>query len=218
MVSSPRLISHDVFNLGEETVEEIFILIAGSIGFLLYMIREKQIEKENQERTKFQREVNRMSKDLKNSYSYIGEINRKLDIFKNIALGLPEWSKLTPSKEKEIFKYIMAAVKILTKAEEYKICFVDIFSEKTIKEIANKKNAKFDCSIQKYLKNRKFFETNKYMVFVSPESMDNILSVVILKKKNPAHSVEDPEILKAIASQALFLFVVSQKKKKKNKI
>lgn len=216
MVFVPDIVKGSLFGVGQETAEELLIFLLGGAGFIFYLIKEGQLNADRQEKTKAQRDANRMSKDLTSSYSYIGEINRKLEIFKNISLGLPTWSKMTLAKEKEVFEYIMAAIKILTKADEYSIRFVKIPSCETLLEIKSKRSVKFDLPVVDCLdKSRKYFETDEYIVTISPEDIHGLISILTIKKKNSSHSFDDPDILKAIASQALFLYVFTERRHRK---
>ena len=105
MVFVPDMLRDGFFGLEEETLEELAIFVLGGLGFVFYLIKEKQLANNEKDKTRAQREASRMSKDLTISYSFIGEINRKLEIFKNISLGLPGWSKMTLAREKEAFEY-----------------------------------------------------------------------------------------------------------------
>lgn len=219
IVFIPDIINGGISGYREESVEELLILIVGGLGFFMYLMKEKKAAKEQQEKKYFQKEANRMSKDLTSSYSYIGEINRKLEIFKNISLGLPEWSKLTLAKELELFEYIMSAIKILTRMNEYEVIFVDTESREIIKEIKSDKKVSFELE-EKYFfkKNKKFFETDKWILAVSPNEMEHMLAGIFLKKKNFSQTIEDCEILKAIASQVLFLYAFSERRRQRRGI
>ncbi|KKT94937.1 MAG: hypothetical protein UW95_C0006G0002 [Parcubacteria group bacterium GW2011_GWC1_45_14] len=215
MVFVPDMLRDGFFGLEEETLEELAIFVLGGLGFVFYLIKEKQLANNEKDKTRAQREASRMSKDLTSSYSFIGEINRKLEIFKNISLGLPGWSKMTLAREKEAFEYIMAAIKILTKADEYCLTFVVKDSCEEMLELRSKKNLKFELTQRHCLdENKKYFETDKYIVTVSPENIRGIVSILTIKKKTPAHTFDDPDILKAIASQALFLYIFLERRRK----
>ena len=84
LVFVPEIIRGNLGVFGEETVEEIVLLFLGGTIFIFYLIRDSQIQKIQKELDEKRRENNRMLKDLTQSYSFIGEINRKLEIAKNI--------------------------------------------------------------------------------------------------------------------------------------
>lgn len=212
MVFVPDIILNDFLAIDETTVEELAIFFLGGLGFVLYLIKEKRLANEEEVKVKTQREASRMSKDLTSSYSFIGEINRKLEIFKNISLGIPAWFKMTSIKKKKAFEYIMDAIRILTKSDEYKLAFMDKHSCKELFELKSKKNIGIKLTKKHCLDGpKKYFETDTSIIVISPEDINGIIAVIIIKKKTEAYKFEDPEMLKAIASQALVLYILFEK-------
>jgi hypothetical protein len=211
-VLTPEIVTKDFGPIGQERVEELIIFGLGVISFLVLLIRERQLSKSRSEKTEIQKEANKFFKDLKDSYSYIGEINRKLDILKNITLGLPEDSSLTPNKEKEIYDSIIEAVRTLGKTSNFSIRFINILSSNVEKEIKGKKNfyAEIKNSLLTNNKIKCTEEMDSYMLICSPRIIDNIRAWIIIARKKSQIS-ENIEILKALASQALFLFAFSKR-------
>ncbi len=215
MVFVPDIVHEGLFGLDKKIAEELAIFILGGIGFAFYLIKEKQLSVNEYDKNRAQREASRTSKDLTSSYSFIGEINRKLEIFKNISLGLPVWSKKTLSMEREVFEYIMSAIKILTKSDEYKLVFINKDSCEERLSIKSKKNIKFKLSDKQCLEeNKKYFENNQFIVIISPDDIDGILALMVIKKKKTTQTFDDPDMLKAIATQALFLYIFIERRKK----
>lgn len=215
MVFVPEIVRENFFGFEQKTVQELAIFFLGGLGFAFYLIKEKQLAKNQEEKARAQREASRMSKDLTSSYSFIGEINRKLEIFKNISLGLPIWSGFSLSREKKMFEYIMASIKILTKSDEYCLTFVNKDSCEELLEIKSKKTTKFGLTKKHCLEQRKkYFETDHFIVALSPEDIAGVICIVTIKKKVPAHTYDDPDILKAIASQSLFLYIFSERRQR----
>ncbi len=218
LVFVPEIIRGNLGVFGEETVEEIVLLFLGGTIFIFYLIRDSQIQKIQKELDEKRRENNRMLKDLTQSYSFIGEINRKLEIAKNIFLGLPEWSKKGSGNKKESFEYIMASIKALTKSQDH--CLLFVFENHFEKIWELKSNKDFACNpFEKKLfdKNRRYYEDDQFMTVISPENIEGIVSIIKIRKKTPHQTLEDPDILKALATQALFLFVFLQKNKRLKK-
>lgn len=220
IVFVPDIVQDDFYFLREESAEELLIFFLGGLGFIFFLIREKQITSGRKEKSKFQREASRMSKDLNSSYSYIGETNRKIEIMKNIALGLPEWSKMTKEKETEVFNYIISATGILSRSKDVVIRFFEVPEYKLLKEIKSSEKIEFEEQSDICKKcidsSRSFIETDKYIVAISPHDIDGIKSSIIIKKKKTSHTAEDPDMLRALASQALFLYVFSEKREHMN--
>ncbi|MCX6765868.1 MAG: hypothetical protein NT136_02830 [Candidatus Moranbacteria bacterium] len=214
-VLSPELIRQDFPLIDEERAEELAIFFLGTAAFLIYLIKEKQLIWNIKEKQKIQKEASIISRNLTDSYSYIGEINRKMDILKNIALGLPESSVLTPEKEKEIYDSILHALYAFSKSKRIIIRFIDLSSHHTIKEV--KSNKKISCgSTNEEIVKRKerLIETDYYFLIKPPRDINNTTVCIAIAKQNKQQKLEDPEIIEALASQALFLFTFSQKAKR----
>lgn len=218
IVFVPDLVTGGFLGLKEQSTEELAIFFLGGAGFIIYLAKERRLAKYIIEKAKIQRDANRMNKDLTSSYSYIGEINRKIEIFKNISLGLADWSRIPKMREKEAFVYIIAAIKIITRQDEYSLRFANIQSFTTLLEIKSKPKIKFDFSVEKCIsENKKYFETSEYIITISPEDIEDIISIITIKKKKNTNSSDDPDILKSIAALALFLFKYSNRNGKKIK-
>ncbi len=220
IVLVPKIITGDRLFLREEDQESLLIFFIGSIGLLIFLWKENQLRFQVREKVKIQKEASRVSKDLAESYSYIAEINRKMDILKNIALGLPETASITPERMKEIYESIMEALLLLGKTDAFFLCVVDIRSGDVEK--------KFDahgkkCPVLDYRELAKRSETvmreGEYVIIRSPRKIKGCLAFIALRKKNGV--LDDPEIFKALAAQALFLYSVEREqaelKKKEEK-
>ncbi len=209
IVLVPKVINGDRLFLAEDDQESLLIFFVGAIGLLIYLWKENQLRFQLSEKVKLQKETSRVSRDLADSYSYIAEINRKMEIVKNIALGLPETAAITPERLKEVYESIMEALGLLGKTDVFFLCVVDLRSG-VIKK-------KFDvrgkrCPVLNYQELAKRTETvireGDYCIIRSPRRVKGSLAFVVLRKKTG--TVEDPEIFKALAAQALFLFSTEQ--------
>lgn len=212
----PDLINREFYFLGEERVEELAIFLLGTIGFLFFIIREKQLSLNVAEKTKIQKEAFRISKDLTDSYSYIGETNRKLDILKNIILEIPESSVISKKEEEKIYASIMEAVHILTKAKRFSLRFFDLNSRNTLKEIKSGKGPNINVENSYIIAaKKKILKDKDFTIIVSPEKIDKIKCCIIIPHEKREQELDDPELIEALASRALLFFALSRKKKKK---
>ena len=168
------------------------------------------------EKSHFQRQVSRMTKDLTQSYSYIGEINRKLDILEHIAIGYPESSTISTEKQTEIYDSIMGAIQLFGKSDEFTLCFIQKSNFEVIKEIKSFSELSLNFSTKKYEENKCYNETDEYIMVTSPKTIDNIFACIVIKKNKSAKQIEDPEIMKTLAAQALFLFVFMRQRRQIN--
>ena len=220
-VMIPDIISGKILFLSENHAEEMAIFLMGAIGFLIFIKNERQIFFQKKEKEINQKKIKQTVKDLVESYSYIGEVNRKMDLLMNIALGLTDRSTLSKTKENEIYRSIISAAKLLFKAREVRLRFLNTDTKQTIKEI-QEKNKSFKKSIFP-IKNNKIIikkgasyqKRKKYLVVSSLQEVNKIKSYIIIQgydlqeEKNPKNT----EILKLFASQALFVYSFMHDKK-----
>lgn len=212
----PDIIRGNIFFLSETRAEEIAIFLMGAIAFFAFIKSEQRLIFQKKEKEKDQKKINQTVNDLVESYTYIGEVNRKMDLLMNIALGLTDRSVLNKSKENDIYRSIVTAAKFLFKADFAMLLFVDIKTTQTKKEIgeidAERKKEK------KLIKNKKLISIikkestfKKYkgsLIVSSLQEVNNIKSFIIVREyddkeeSNPKNS----EILKVFASQALFVY------------
>lgn len=216
MVLVPEIVNQGYFFLNEERSEELSILFLGMIGVLFFLWKEQQLKLNMKEKIKIQKEFSRVSKDLKDSYSYIGETNRKLDILKNISLNLSESSSALPSQKIDDYKTIIEAIKVLGKTKKFNIRLVDAESNNTKKELRGdlKTIFKLKNSALKLMGDDNFFQNDDYFIFRSPQEIDNVRAYIIIQKEQNSY-IEDPELMKTLATQALFLYALSNRPKAK---
>jgi len=211
----PDLIKHGIFFISEEKTEELAILLLGTMAFLIFFLKEKKLDLYNKERIEIQKELNRILKDLRDSYSYIGEVNRKLDILQNISEEIPGSRALTAEEEKVAYNSIIQAIKILEKTNKFAIRFVNFSADRTEKEIKGSRN--FYTNMENKFLDKKMngnvAENGNFMAVCTPKSIGNINACIIfLKEKN--RILEDPGMLKLLATQALFLFTCQRAESK----
>ncbi len=214
IVFVPSYIRDGFYIFDMTQMQEFVILLIGSVSLFIYTITDKRLKRSINEKNKFQGQVNDMSKDLKYSYSYIGETNRKLDILENIALGYPEKSNLKQKDENELYNSIMDAIRIFGKSDEFEIHFISLSNYKVLREIKNYPENNLGFLFKKHDWETNHFESGNFIVTTSPKAIDGIFSCIVIKKKTLSHTIEDVEIMKTLATQALFLFVFTRNKKK----
>lgn len=209
-VLTPDIVRKDLWGLSEVRIEEIFIFLMGAITFIIFIRNEQKILFHKKEKEKNQKKIDQTVKDLMDSYSYIGEVNRKMDLLINIALGLTDRSVLSKSKENEIYHSVVSASNFLLKSEFTSLRFVCLENLKTRKEIRsgeggevikNNELAKIeeDMSVKRY---------KNCLIVSSSQKIGKIKSYIITcgYDKKEENSPKNMEILKVLASQALFLY------------
>ena len=221
-VMIPDIVPGKVLFLSENHAEEMAIFLMGAIGFLIFIKNEQQIIFQKKEKEIDQKKIKQTVKDLVESYSYIGEVNRKMDLLMNIALGLTDRSTLSKTKENEIYRSIVSAAKLLFKAEEVSLRFINTDTKQATKEIQEENRplqkstslikSKEVVAMKKGMSYRK---RKKYLTVSSLQEVNKIKSYIIIQgydlqeEKNPKNT----EILKLFASQALFVYSFMHDKK-----
>jgi hypothetical protein len=113
----PIFIEGDLSYLDEDTAESLLILLVGTAGFLIYIIKEKSLLHHVKEKLWIQQKNSAITKDLSQSYSYIGEVNRKFDIVKNLTKKLPLVLQSHPGERSSAFWEVLDAARLLTQAD-----------------------------------------------------------------------------------------------------
>jgi hypothetical protein len=113
----PIFIEGNLTYLDEDTAESLLILLVGTAGFLIYVIKEKSLLRHVKEKLWIQQKNSAITKDLSQSYSYIGEVNRKLDIVKSLTKKLPLVLQSHPGERSSAFWEVLDAARLLTQAD-----------------------------------------------------------------------------------------------------
>ncbi|MFA6047708.1 MAG: hypothetical protein WCV59_01200 [Parcubacteria group bacterium] len=206
----PDIIRHPIFFLDEERAEEIAIFLLGAIAFLVFIKNELLLLFHKKEKERDQKKIDQTVKDLVESYSYIGEVNRKMDIIMNIALGLADRSMLNKKKEKEIYESIANAANFLMKSESVTLRLVDIESLRVKKEIRTNgkhqvvKNEELSAMREETVVKK----GQNCIIIASSRNINNIKGYLIISGYNEREqsNPKNIEILKVFASQAIFLY------------
>ena len=217
----PDIVPHGskLFFLGEEQLEEFVIFVLGLTGFLIFRWKEKQSNVHLKEKIEIQKEAHQISRNLTDTYSYIGESNRKLDIMKNISSKISEIYRASPGKEKQFFDTLLESIYILGKSRRFSVRFINLKSGKTEKELKSKKKLSLKADNDEIIKNfskkeKNFTEDNYHFIITSPEEIDETISAIIISKNNQQQKLEDPDIMKVLASQSLFIYEYLKKQAK----
>lgn len=206
-VLAPDIIRGGFYFLSEKRAEELLIFVLGTFGFLFFMWQDHQIFIQKNEKKKDKKKIDQTIKDLVESYSYIGEVNRKMDILMNISLGLTEKSNLSKNKQTEIYQSIIEAAKFLMKAECAFLRFINTEDSSLEKEI---KMAACVCSIKNetMAKIKDSDSSEKILNFLITSSHQRIKNIrcYLIVKDYEEQEDKTNEMLKVLASQALFVF------------
>ncbi|HRY82138.1 MAG TPA: hypothetical protein P5232_00315 [Candidatus Moranbacteria bacterium] len=206
----PDVVRTNFYFVSEERLEEVLIFLMGAMAFIIFMKNEQQLIFHKKEKEKDEKKIEQTVKDLVESYSYIGEVNRKMDILMNIALGLSDRSVLDTTHEKETYQSIVSASSFLLKADCTALRFVNTENFKTKTEFRSEEKGKVlkNSALADMKENLNVKRYEDCLIVSSGQKINQIRSYLIIcgfdeeEEKNP----KNMEILKVFASQALFLY------------
>ncbi len=207
VVFTPLYIQNDQMFLGEEEFEALVIFSLGVLGFVLYLAKENALLRMIKEKLLLQKQTNIITRDLSDSYSYIGEMNRKFDIVKNLAFHLPEAVSQAPETgSKDFYAALLEAVGMLAKTGSISLRFVNTKERRIEEKIEEGGVPEFEPFTAKKLLGEKklFWEEGECIVARSPREACGVHAYLVFLKK--VNAVEDAEIFKILASEALFLY------------
>jgi hypothetical protein len=213
----PDIVRGPVSFLVEERTEEVMIFVLGAIAFFVFIKNERKIKLQQKEKEKDEKKINQAVKDLVESYSYIGEVNRKMDILMNIALGLTDGSNLSKKKEKEIYDSIISASNFLMKADFTCLKFINVETGKTQKEfrLEGKSGTIANDDLLSIEEGVNVKKIKDCIIISSSKKINSIKGYLVIYGYDPEEesSPKNIEILKVFASQAIFLYSYIQKSK-----
>jgi hypothetical protein len=218
----PDIVRDNFSFLAEERAEEVAIFLLGSIAFLTFIQNERRVVFQKKEKERTQKKMDQAVKDLVDSYSYIGEVNRKMDILMGVALGLADHSILDRKKEKETYESIINAANSLVKANSTVLRFIDLKKNKTEKEIGFLGNTSLKTTISNQDladmgENVNVKKQNDVLIVSSLQKINSVKSYLIIEgyDEGEERKPKNMEILKLFASQAIFLYSFMLKEEKK---
>ena len=209
----PDIVRGDLFNIPEEKVEELLIFFFGVIGFLIFIFKEHQLSIKESEEEKIVRKLSTTTKELEKSYTYIGEVNRKLEMLMHIGLGLINYNKNeTKAKEREAYDAILTSAASLLKGASATLRFVNVKNNKTQKEVsfANGCNLIKNTEFLSMGENVNIKKGNGYIIASSFKDIRGTRCYLIVDCYEDIEDSDEGnhnhEILKFLASHALFLY------------
>lgn len=211
IVFIPKIIQNGFSLLQEEDIESLILFSFGIFIFILYFAKEKALLHVFQEKLHLQKKTNTVTKDLSDSYSYIGGLNRKFDIVKDFIFHIPgDTADVLLAKKQETYKSVLNTAKILAKSESISLRFVNVKKKSIEKIVEIDTNGEFHAfTAQSLLAPKKIFlEKNGYAVVQSPCPAKGVTAFLLFPKVT--NQIEDVEMFKILASQALLLFCINK--------
>lgn len=207
IILTPKVIQGGALFFREEDLESLVIFCFGMLGCALYLAKEKALLRTFQEKLHLQKQKNIITKDLSDSYSYIGGLNRKFDVVKELIFRLPkDTAETLRKKQPESFQSILEAAKVFAKSERVSLRFVDTKTKSIEKILESSRGKAFDgFDAETLLSSKKtFWEEQNFAIARSPLQARGIAAYIIFYKTS--NHIEDADVFKILASQALLLF------------
>ena len=209
VILTPELIGHGTWFLSEDDLESLIIFAFGTLGLLLYVSKEKAFFRVREEKVSLQKKTNTISKDLSQSYSYIGEMNRKLDVIQDVIFELPKKSSVRKKRHTDIYKPLLEAAKVFARTDRIAFYIVDVATKETLESLG--RSYFKHCTAEYLLKAKKsFWVEEKCIVACSPQAADGKHAFLVLGKET--NYIEDMESLQLLASEGLLLAVLTKPK------
>lgn len=218
----PDIVRNGYFFLSEERLEELLIFILGSLSFLTFIFKEHQLEVERREKEIKSRRLDQTGKDLVESYGYIGEVNRKMDIVLNVALGFSSGANVTKREIKEVFDSVVKAASFIMKADLASLRFIDLENGKVRQNVViNGRNISIkNESLTEMKGDINIKKEDGIFIVSSPNQIHKIKGFLLLKKYDEKEELnaKNIEILKVLIAQALFLYSLVNKNDPSNEV
>jgi hypothetical protein len=211
-VLTPEVVTNEVFTIPEEEAEALLVLLFGSTGFFIYFAKEKALIRHIREKLRLQQEKHDITRDLSDSYSYIGEANRKMDLLKGLVVSLPgALDRFRKGEKKNAYDGLSKAILLFSKSESFSLRIIDQERKKVEKDIreGDESDACFSFDTGFLLdSDRLFREENGCVIIRSSSSIGPYVAFLIFGKST--NHIEDNGMFEAFAAEGLALFFLEK--------
>lgn len=214
MIVTPELTRDGFLFFSEDDLESLLIFCFGMSGLLLYLSKESAFLRAVREKLSLQQETNQIRKDLSQSYSYIGEMNRRIDIMKQMVVSLPQNGvSLSERKGQERYDPIIEATRLLAQSECVALYFVAIKGAAILEryEVGDGEHRVTIQSIdgKHLLDAKKYLWDEGRLSFVrSPEEAGGVAAFLVFHKVK--NRLEETGIFQILAAQAVFIYSLNR--------
>ena len=223
-VMSPSMVTRGYFGFSEENVEEVLIFLFGLAGLATFMAYNRIVEHRIRERDVAMVDAERAKKELIDSYRYIGQVNRQIEMLKSLSNQTSMTLVHAESYRKDLLQSIVSNAAAVCGSRRALLRFVDLAKLRTDSETYHAISAKEALKISnKEL--RSLHESNLSHAFIKTDEGKTVLAVASDRKQSAVRaflvfSVEDAPIsdvevslLKVFANQAELVFSNLQRKR-----
>ncbi len=216
-VLAPSLVRHDYFGISKTMLEETLIFVMGLASLSTFAIYERIMEKRLLERNTTTQNVERVTKELVESYKYIGSINRQLDVLKKLANETSLSLVTSNAYWKDLLQSLASNAASCVDASRVLVRFVELERMRTDREVFFSRGAK-DALKLSNKELRKLHDQRLTSAFLHTENGDELLVVasdqkdshtrafLIVEADSSRITDADISLIKVFANQAELVY------------
>lgn len=208
IIFTPQIISNGVLFFREEDLESIVIFCFGLIGLILYLGKESALMRAIRDKLSLQKESNQIRKDLVQSYSYIGEMNRHLEILKQMIVESPHTvQELMHGERGRVYESVFEAALLLAQSDAVALIFADVTTGNQIAfyHTGTERERFSSLDTKALLATKKYWWQQDGLACVrSSEETRGVTALLIFRALK--NRVEETGIFQILVTHALLLF------------
>jgi hypothetical protein len=215
-VLSPSIYRRNYFGLSETLLEELTIFLFGVAGLITFSWYERGMERREQEKQEMKGEYDRVKGELVESYSYIGSLNRKLDLLKSLADDASMSAVDAGRIEKELFQALAANASAAVGGSSALIRFIDLPRLRTEREFLHQSDQPFQLrvhnkdlrTLHEQKRGHDFFLTDdgRDVLVVASDHAGPSKAYLLLSVGRDQRDSIDASLLKVFVNQAELLY------------
>lgn len=204
--------------LEREELQIILLFLLGSCILILYHIVDLRLKKYWEGHQDYMWKISDTSKDLVTSYSYIGVLNRKIEILKEIIdLFSKKSGNLPEQKSDYLCQSLLNAIVIFAGCSDVIVGFYEPKRSKVLFEMGTRDgfHPKINRDLCFYENKDRSTKDTSYTIIRLGEEIDGVSAYCILKRFRI--NIQDADIIKTLLLRATSLYVSEGCPKKKFK-
>lgn len=208
IVATPAIVSNGLVQIpaSREVIEMLLLLFFSTSALTIHYLRERKLHKFLKQCKSCKRQLRDLSKDLSSSYTYIGEINRKIDILMELASRLPNDSILQTKEIQDIEHSIFKAIESFSDSKYFCVGLYDYLERKSVTILQSDENEIFRCPPVSFFENEELLSTHEddlYFIKTTRTDSAHLVAFSVIRKSS-IRSI-NIELIKTALQKFLFL-------------
>lgn len=201
-----------VFFAPQQITEIVCLFVINTIGFSIYLMKHYTHERFVRDCGIYRRDAVNTAKDLNFSYSYIGEINRKIDILKSLIVIPANLGSAYSRSKTEIYSSILKAIEGLAECRNFFLGLYDKNISKSIKTVQNGDAPPLNVDISSVFNTQKTnaFPFEDCYIVKTGYDQSGLCAFAVLKKSSLKNETID--LVKTVLQRMLFLYTYTSGK------